>query len=93
MDTVPPTISNCPPDQTVIVELGLATSGIAVWTPPTATDLSGFAEISSQTHSPGDSFPLGPTTVTYVFTDSSGNIAECSFIVTVDTGMNLKIFT
>ncbi|KAJ8041572.1 Hyalin [Holothuria leucospilota] len=84
-DTQPPIISNCPNDVTVIVELGLATSGIATWTPPTATDVSGFAQITSESNRPGDSFPLGPTTVTYIFTDLSGNSATCSFIVTVDT--------
>lgn len=91
-DTEPPIISNCPNDVTVIVELGLDNFGVATWTPPTATDVSGFAQITSESNRPGDSFPLGPTTVTYVFTDSSGNSAICSFIVTVDTGKKILIY-
>lgn len=35
---------------------------------------------------PGSLFMVGDTNVTYVFADSSGNLATCSFIVTVLTG-------
>lgn len=42
-------------------------------------------EISvSSTHAPGDTFPVGTTTVTYTFTDACGNFDQASFDVTVD---------
>ena len=59
------------------------TSGTLTWTEPTATDNSGTTPTVTQSHRPGDSFPVGTTTVTYTFTDMAGNQAQCSFTVTV----------
>ena len=76
-------LSGCPSDQsqTGNTDSGLATGTIS-WTAPTATDNSGTQTLTS-THNPGDSFPIGTTTVTYTATDAAGNSANCSFDVIV----------
>ena len=53
------------------------------WTEPTATDNSGMIPTVTQSHQPGDSFPVGSTQVTYTFTDMTGNQATCSFSLTI----------
>ena len=63
--------------------MGKATAAVT-FTEPTANDNSGVAPQSSSTHSPGDEFTIGDTTVTYTFTDSGMNSADCSFNVTVN---------
>lgn len=52
------------------------------WIEPTATDASGQV-FTSRSEAPGNLFPVGPTPVTYTFTDNSNNFAECEFVVTV----------
>ncbi|KAJ8039918.1 Hyalin [Holothuria leucospilota] len=84
VDTTPPTISNCPTDVALDIELG-GTGGTVFWLEPTATDISGVAVLSSRSHTPGSSFPIGATTVTYEFSDASANIAVCAFFVVVNT--------
>jgi hypothetical protein len=56
-------------------------SAIVNYTPPTATDNCSFTLTS--TNNPGDSFPVGITTVTYTATDTAGNIGSESFTITV----------
>ena len=53
------------------------------WTEPTATDNSDMAPTITQSHQPGDSFPVGTTQVTYTFADQQGNEALCSFDVII----------
>ena len=57
-------------------------TGTVSWTAPTATDNSGTQTLTSD-YNPGDSFPIGTTTVTYTSTDAAGNTATCSFDVIV----------
>ncbi|XP_041454283.1 mucin-3A-like isoform X39 [Lytechinus variegatus] len=84
-DTTPPVVINCPPNQNTRVD-NLGDTGVVTWTPPTATDDSGDAVTTTQSHFPGTAFPVGFTAVTYVFRDSSNNPAVCSFVVSV--GLN-----
>lgn len=70
---------------------------VATWSEPTAIDNCSIQSFSS-THSSGDTFPLGTTTVTYTATDVSGNTSSCSFDVTtynngatVDAGLDQSI--
>ena len=80
LDSQAPIITDCP---TVITEnSNSGTQVIISWTPPTATDNSGVFTLTSD-YSPGDSFAIGATTVTYTATDASGLTATCSFAVTV----------
>ena len=80
-DDESPVISGCPSDVSGNTDGGIATGTIS-WTAPTATDNSGTQTLTS-THNPGDSFPIGTTTVTYTATDAAGNTANCSFEVVV----------
>ena len=58
-------------------------SMMATWTELTATDNSGITPTVTQSHQPGDSFPVGTTSVTYTFTDMAGNQATCTFDVII----------
>ncbi len=78
-DLTPPVISGCPSN------INLSTSGSGenvTWTAPTATDACSASPIVG-THTPGDFFPLGSTTVIYTASDASGNSSQCSFTITI----------
>ncbi|XP_071785176.1 uncharacterized protein [Asterias amurensis] len=81
-DMTPPVISNCPSDTTITVAPG-TTSATVNWVEPTATDGDGLTPTVARSHAPNTAFPLGPTVVSYIFRDSTGNEANCNFVVTV----------
>ncbi len=81
VDDTPPVISDCPSSTTYTVPLGTLGT-IARWTEPTATDDSGVEPNRIQSHQSGDTFMVGVTQVTYIFSDSSRNEATCSFSIT-----------
>lgn len=85
VDTTPPSSDNCPEHIVETVELGVSGTTV-VWGEPLATDTSGVVTLVSSSHEPGSFFSAGVSTVTYTFSDSSGNEYECSFDVTVVTG-------
>ncbi|XP_071961171.1 uncharacterized protein [Antedon mediterranea] len=80
-DNEAPQVTVCPGNITdfTLPDLAYNTSS---WTPPNATDNSGYVETSS-THEPGDEFYIGTTEVMYNFTDGSQNVATCVFTVTI----------
>ncbi|MCB0545899.1 MAG: HYR domain-containing protein, partial [Saprospiraceae bacterium] len=80
-DNITPTIT-CPADITVTSTPENCTPQVT-WEAPEANDNCSYSV--SSTHNSGDEFGLGTTTVTYTVTDGSGNTAECSFNVTVET--------
>eukprot|EP00057_Strongylocentrotus_purpuratus_P026271 XP_011680745.1 PREDICTED: hyalin-like [Strongylocentrotus purpuratus] len=81
-DMQDPTISSCPPSQSVNTDSGLATAVVS-WTPPTASDNSGSVSLTSD-YSSGNPFPIGSTRVTYTATDGSGNsVMTCTFDIAV----------
>lgn len=80
-DTEKPVISGLPDNISVPTDAGSETAVVS-WTAPTASDNVGVVSFVSN-HNPGDSFPLGSTTVTYTATDAAGNACEASFTVTV----------
>ncbi len=88
VDSEAPIIRNCPNSDTYSVSPGTPSTPV-IWIEPTAFDNSGEQPAVSKSHEPGDIFVVGATPVTYTFTDSSGNQAMCSFIV---TGNYLNIF-
>src|SRR5258706_1109443 len=55
---------------------------VVTWTAPTATDNCAGAVALSCNHNPGDTFPVGTTTVTCTATDGA-NSSTCTFTVTV----------
>ncbi|XP_072046224.1 uncharacterized protein [Amphiura filiformis] len=83
VDTTPPTVSGCPSDIHTETELGTGNMPVH-WIEPSATDLSGIKQ-TVRTHAPSTEFPIGVTSVTYTFIDSSENRANCHFAVTVKT--------
>ncbi|PIK50345.1 putative hyalin-like isoform X2 [Apostichopus japonicus] len=79
-DVTTPDIMHCPSD----LVISTCTSFIEVsWEEPTAFDDSGQDVTRNMSHSPGDQFFIGDTTVNYIFTDLAGNEAICNFLVTI----------
>jgi len=71
----------CPDDVLLTAGFGKC-SQEANWTPPTlGADCAGFSIVSSS-HTSGDTFPVGETTVTYTASDGTTDVT-CSFTVTV----------
>jgi uncharacterized repeat protein (TIGR01451 family) len=82
-DTENPVIS-CPAN--ITLEPTCPTGAIATYTAPVGTDnCPGAITTRTAGLASGSVFPIGTTTVTHVVTDTSGNTASCSFIVTVLT--------
>ncbi|MFT5818965.1 MAG: hypothetical protein ACI8ZM_000186, partial [Crocinitomix sp.] len=86
-DITPPTILDCVVDFTENPNTPIC-EAIVTWVEPTVTD-NCAGVIMTSTHSPGDIFPLGITTVTYTATDIGGNEITCSFDVTVVSDLTL----
>ena len=83
MDVSPPIITPIR-EVTKKLPMSLNAAGTRVsWTEPTAMDDSGHVTLKSRSHDSGSFFPIGTTTVTYVFTDDSENEASMSFRVVV----------
>ena len=80
-DTTPPVISGTPSDISQSTDATVATA-VVTWTPPTASDDSGTYTLTSS-HNSGDTFNLGPTTVTYTAVDDAGNMVTDTFTVTI----------
>jgi uncharacterized repeat protein (TIGR01451 family) len=80
VDRQPPSIV-CPNDITMVTPTGQS-SAIVNYSPPQISDNSSGVTVVSNPPS-GSTFPIGNTTVNVTATDSSGNQATCSFIVTV----------
>ncbi|MTI40605.1 HYR domain-containing protein [Fulvivirga lutimaris] len=79
IDETGPEITNCPSD----IEITTAECEAVVnWDELTAVDNCSSITLSSN-FSPGDTFALGTTMVSYTFSDELGNESECSFNVTV----------
>ncbi|WP_242132744.1 HYR domain-containing protein, partial [Aestuariivivens marinum] len=82
-------VPGCPSD----IFQGTDASGcnaVVTWTEPTVSDNCSVTSFTS-THSPGDTFPLGTTTVTYTATDAGGNTSSCSFDITITDDDNPAI--
>ena len=85
-DTEPPVITDMPASMTQSAELGLCSASMT-WTPPNTSDNCPGAALSS-THQPGDSFPVGDTTVTYTSDDANGLSTSSSFVITINDTEN-----
>ncbi len=82
-DNEKPALFGCPGDINVGTDASMC-NAVVNWSEPTAIDnCDGSLSFDSRSHSPGTSFPIGTTTVTYTFEDSEENISECNFDVTV----------
>ncbi len=79
-DVTKPVIAGCP--STINVTENSACSGVANWKPPTATDNCSVISFDPN-YSPGSTFPIGTTIVTYTARDAANNISTCSFNVVI----------
>jgi|GEM_PF-1569465 len=80
VDLLEPQIPTCPKDQVIFTPNSTAT---ATWTAPTATDNCTSTVSVTSTHTPGASFPVGITGVTYTFKDQYNNQNQCQFRIDV----------
>lgn len=80
-DVTPPTVTFFPDDQTLTLPSGSCTVAVN-WQQPTATDDACSVTITSSHVAPLD-LPEGIHTVTYTFTDSSGNSLQRNLIFTI----------
>ena len=80
-DAEQPAIAGLPADIAQGTDAG-ACNAVVTWTAPTASDNCGVDSFTSS-HSSGDTFATGMTTVTYTATDAAGNQTTGSFTVTV----------
>lgn len=86
-DQIAPTVLSCPSDINLSVGANSCTVN-ATWNVPSFSDNCNSSITVSSTHSPGDAFSIGTTTVLYTAEDASGNIANCSFNVVVTDGIS-----
>ena len=77
-----PTFTGCP-SEILVNTTANSLTGVATWTEPSATDNSGAVDSLVGDYSPGDTFSVGTTLVTYTAMDIYGNVATCTFNVTV----------
>ncbi len=86
VDNTPPLISGCPSN----ISIGTSPTScdaVVTWAVPVITDECSVPNVIAS-HSSGDVFPIGTTTVSYIATDSSGNVSTCSFTITVVEDIN-----
>lgn len=81
-DTIPPVITGCPTGTIIVNAQAGKCYGVPTWGTVTATDNCRI-DTWSQTHQSGSHFAVGLHTVTYVFVDTAGNAATCTFNVEV----------
>ncbi|XP_062584759.1 sushi, von Willebrand factor type A, EGF and pentraxin domain-containing protein 1-like [Saccostrea cucullata] len=86
VDTTRPRFINCPNDILVTADGGTRTKSVN-WTEPQAIDARGGSVIVNRvkeisTQQPGDTF-RGKTLISYTARDDIGNMATCSFTITV----------
>ena len=80
VDITPPIVT-VPPDQEVLSSVPIAVN----YPPASATDTHPPEPAVSCSPASGEIFPLGDTTVTCTASDTSGNVGEASFVVSVLT--------
>lgn len=80
-DVQDPVLTGCPNNISQATDLDMC-DAVVTWNPPTPSDNCPGVTMTSS-HNPGDTFPLGTTTVTYTATDAVGNNVSCSFDITI----------
>ena len=74
--------ATCPPNIHAYAERNRRTANVN-WNEPNATDNAGVPQLVRSGKMPGKEFDEGIHTIRYTATDAIGNIAECTFKVTV----------
>ncbi|XP_077999220.1 hyalin-like [Glandiceps talaboti] len=83
LDTEMPVIHNCNDNLTEILRPEESTAVVS-WTEPNATDNFGGRLAASVNQRPPATLSIGIHTISYTFTDNSGNTAQCVFTVEVE---------
>ena len=89
-DVTPPTLVDCPGDIMVMAS-GARCDAEASWPQITATDACDGPLVATTDFASGATFPVGVTTVTATAVDAAGNVATCSFNVTVVAGTGVAV--
>ena len=85
-----PSVSNCPQNITATATVGRCDAPVS-WTEPVGEPSCLGGLTTTRNHAPGDRFTIGTHTVTYTFTDASGNTNSCTFFIKVNPrGLRLK---
>ncbi|MEQ1675561.1 MAG: HYR domain-containing protein, partial [Chitinophagaceae bacterium] len=82
-NTCPVNINNCPANITVNNTPGSCSAVVNYTTPVGVDNCPGVTTIQTQGLASGSTFPVGVTTNNFRATDAAGNIANCTFTVTV----------
>ena len=82
LDTIPPTIGNCPTEPIIVFVEANNCQAVGNWEEPIFIDDCSFVDVE-ETFTPGTVFDLGDQLVQYTAIDASANIAECIFTVSV----------
>ncbi|WP_170111412.1 HYR domain-containing protein, partial [Mangrovibacterium marinum] len=77
-------VITCPATITVNNDAGQCGAIVNYPLPVVSDNCSGVSTVKSDGPDSGTLFPVGTTSVTYRATDAAGNVAECSFTVTVN---------
>ena len=80
-DDESPSFSGVPSDIVQSTDIGAPTAAVS-WSEPTASDNSGSVTMTSS-HNSGSDFSIGDTLVTYTAIDADSNVANATFIITV----------
>ncbi|MGE4619715.1 MAG: HYR domain-containing protein [Planctomycetota bacterium] len=83
MDMEDPTLLTAPTGPIVVDNPTGACELPATWDAPTFSDICTAELTITSSHQPGDLFPVGDTTVSYIATDDAQNDLETSFVVTI----------
>ena len=85
-----PSVTNCPQNITATATVGRCDVPVS-WTEPVGEPSCLGGLTTTRNHAPGDRFTIGTHTVTYTFTDASGNTNSCTFFIKVNPrGLRLK---
>ena len=85
-----PSVTNCPQNITATATVGRCDAPVS-WTEPVGEPSCLGGLTTTRNHAPGDWFTIGTHTVTYTFTDASGNTNSCTFFIKVNPrGLRLK---
>ena len=83
IDNIPPVFTNCPGNLTQVNDPNIC-GAVVNWAALLVTDNCTYNIVQTSALGNGDLFPIGTTNVSYNVTDAGGNVATCSFTVTIN---------
>lgn len=76
-------VLQCPANTTVNADAAIKCRAVATFNAPTFFDACDQNPVFTSNHVPGDTLPVGTTTINYSVKDNKGNTGSCSFSITV----------